>query len=81
MLFRSFEPLRFIAAIAPTPLWMIQSTKDEYVKEPDYRAFEREAGPPRRLVLIDASNHRFTDRLPLLRQQVLAGLAWIRNPS
>jgi alpha-beta hydrolase superfamily lysophospholipase len=77
----SFEPLKFIGAIAPTPLWMIQSTRDEYVKEADYRAFERAAAQPRRLVLIDASNHRFTDRLPLLRQQVLSGLAWIRNPS
>jgi alpha-beta hydrolase superfamily lysophospholipase len=77
----SFEPARFIGAISPVPLWMIQSTKDEYVKEADYRAFERAAGPPKRLVLIDASNHRFTDRLPLLRQQVLAGLAWFRNPT
>lgn len=77
----SFEPRFFIAAVSPVPLWMIQSTKDEYVKEADYRLFERLAGPPRRLVLIDASNHRFTDRLPLLRQQVMAGLAWIRNPN
>jgi alpha-beta hydrolase superfamily lysophospholipase len=77
----SFEPKAFLAAIAPVPLWMIHSTKDEYVKEEDFRLFERLAGPPKRLVLIDASNHRFTDRLPQLRQQVLAGLAWIRNPS
>lgn len=77
----SFEPRLFIGAISPVPLWMIQSTKDEYVKEEDFRSFEREARPPRRLVLIDASNHRFTDRLPLVRQQLLAGLAWIRNPS
>jgi hypothetical protein len=28
-------------------------------------------------VLIDAKDHRFTDRLPELRQQVLAGLTWI----
>ena len=32
---------------------------------------------PKHLVLIDASNHRFTDRLPELKQQVIAGLAWI----
>jgi pimeloyl-ACP methyl ester carboxylesterase len=77
----SFEPRLFIGAISPIPLWMIQSAKDEYVKEEDYRLFERLAGAPKRLVLIDASNHRFTDRLPLVRQQLLAGLAWIRNPS
>lgn len=76
----SFEPRLFIGRVSPVALWMIQSTKDEYVKEADYRLFEREAGPPNRLVLIDASNHRFTDRLPQLRQQVLAGLAWVLNP-
>jgi len=32
-------------------------------------------------VLIDASNHRFTDRRPELKAQMLAGLAWIRHPS
>ena len=77
----SFEPHLFIAGISPIPIWMIHSTKDEYVTEADFRRFEREAGAPKRLVLIDASNHRFTDRLPQLRQQVLAGLAWMRNPS
>ena len=77
----SFAPKLFIGDIAPVPLWMIHSTKDEYVKEEDFRLFERLAGAPKRLILIDASNHRFTDRLPQLRQQVLAGLAWIRNPS
>ncbi len=77
----SFEPRLFIGHISPVPLWMIQSTNDEYVKEADFRLFEREAGPPNRLVLIDADNHRFTNRLPLLRQQVLAGLAWFRNPT
>ena len=75
----SFEPLGFIAAVAPVPLWMIQSTKDEYVREADYRAFEATARQPKRLVLIPASNHRFTDRLPELRAQFLAGLAWIRS--
>ncbi len=77
----SFEPRLFIGGISPVPLWMIQSTSDEYVKEADYRLFEREARAPSRLVLIDAANHRFTDRLPLLHQQVLAGLAWFRNPG
>lgn len=60
----SFEPRLFIGGISPVALWMIQSATDAYVKEADFRLFEREAGPPKRLVLIDASNHRFTDRLP-----------------
>jgi type IV secretory pathway VirJ component len=76
----SFEPAQIVGRVSPVPLWMIQSTKDEYVTEADYRRFESLARPPRRLVLIDASNHRFTDRRAQLWQQFLAGLAWFRDP-
>lgn len=76
----SFEPKYFVAGISPVPLWMIQSTRDEYVTEADYRAIESAARAPKRLVLVDAGNHRFTDRLPVLRQHVIAGLEWFQNP-
>jgi hypothetical protein len=56
---------------------MVQSTRDEYVPASDYRRFLALARDPKRLVLIEASNHRFTDRLPELQQQLQAGLAWI----
>lgn len=74
-----FEPKLFVPDLAPLPLCMIQSTKDEYVSPDDYRTFERVAREPKKQVLIDASNHRFTDRLPELRVQVLGCLAWMRE--
>jgi len=67
----------YLAAIAPIPLVMIQSTKDEYVPEADYRAMERTAREPKRQVLIAASNHRFTDRMGDLRLAYADGLNWI----
>ena len=75
----SFAPGHYIAGVAPLPLVMIQSTKDEYVPEADYRAFEKTARDPSRLVLIDASNHRFTDRIPELRKAYGEALEWIRS--
>jgi hypothetical protein len=66
-----------IASIAPKPLWMLQSTKDEYVRASDYQRFDATARDPKRLVLIEASNHRFTDRIPDLQRELSAGLAWI----
>jgi alpha/beta superfamily hydrolase len=75
----SFAPADVIARVSPRPLWMIQSTRDEYVTEADYRRLEATAREPKRLILIAASNHRFTDRLPELQQQIRAGLAWIAN--
>jgi alpha/beta superfamily hydrolase len=73
----SFAPKDFIASVSPLPLCMIQSTKDEYVTEADYRELAAAARPPRKLVLINASNHRFTDRMQDLRREFLAALAWI----
>jgi type IV secretory pathway VirJ component len=73
----SFSPHEIIAKVSPLPLWMIQSTSDEYVPEADYRRFESVAAAPKRLILIDAKNHRFTDKLPELKTQYLAGLTWI----
>ena len=67
----------YLAAIAPIPLVMIQSTKDEYVPEADYRAMDKAAREPKRQVLIAASNHRFTDRIADLRQSYGDGLNWI----
>lgn len=77
----SFDSRQFITRVAPVSLWMIQSVKDEYVPESDYRAFDRLANSPKRLVLIPASNHRFTDRKPELKTQILAGLAWMKSAS
>jgi type IV secretory pathway VirJ component len=75
----SFAVKDFLHAVSPLPIWMIQSTRDEYVTERDYRELEVAARPPKTLALIDASNHRFTDKIPELRQQYAAGLAWIAS--
>ncbi len=73
----SFSPLDYIGHVAPVPLVMIQSTRDEYVTETDYRKFEASARHPKKLVLIDANNHRFTNKQHELRVEMLAALAWI----
>ena len=73
----SFAPHDVIASVSPVPLYMIQSTKDEYVAPADYERFRQTAKDPKQLVLIDASNHRFTDRRKELSAAFTQGLAWI----
>ncbi len=73
----SVDALRFLPAVAPVPLVMLQSRHDEYVSEADYQAMQRAAGDASRQVLIDASNHRFTDRLPELARAYADALDWI----
>ena len=73
----SFTVADFLPAVAPVPLCMIQSKKDEYVTPADYEKFRTIAKEPKRFVLIDAANHRFTDRRPELSRAFADGLVWI----
>ena len=77
----SFAPKDVIAGVSPVPLYMIQSSKDEYVPRVEYERLNATAREPKKLVLIDASNHRFTDRRPELRATYTAGLAWIAQQA
>ncbi len=77
----SFAPHNVIASVSPVPLYMIQSTHDEYVTSADYERFRATARDPKQLVLIDASNHRFTDRRKELNTAFTQGLAWIAQLS
>ncbi len=74
-----FAPKEFLPGIAPIPLCLIHSTKDEYVTAADIKAFDAVARSPKKLVLINASNHRFTDRRDELKQQIMNCLAWMRS--
>jgi type IV secretory pathway VirJ component len=73
----SFAIADVLPGVSPVPLCMIQSRKDEYVAPADYEKLSAIARDPKQLVLIDASNHRFTDRRPELRKAFAAGLEWI----
>jgi alpha-beta hydrolase superfamily lysophospholipase len=73
----SFTVADVLPAVSPIPVCMIQSKKDEYVTPAEYERFRAIAREPKQLVLIDASNHRFTDRRPELSKALAAGLEWI----
>ena len=75
----SFAPYDFVGGIAPVPFVMLQSTRDEYVPARDYERCHANANDPKKLVLIDASNHRFTDRRSELQRHYLASLDWIQQ--
>lgn len=75
----SFKARDFLPAISPLPLVMIQSTRDEYVPAADYRDLDSVARAPHQQVLIEASNHRFTDKIAELQEAFARALAWIQQ--
>lgn len=73
----SFSPADYVGAVSPTPLVMIQSATDEYATDADRARLLTAAKPPRKMVMIPAGNHRFTDKLPELRAEFLGAITWI----
>ena len=73
----SFKVAEFLPAVSPLPLFLIQSKTDEYVTPVEYEQLRAIAREPKQMVVIDASNHRFTDRRGELGSAVTAGLDWI----
>jgi type IV secretory pathway VirJ component len=71
----------YLASVSPVPLVMIQSTRDEYVPSTDYRDLESVARAPHQQMLINASNHRFTDKIPELQTTYNSALAWISSTA
>jgi predicted alpha/beta-hydrolase family hydrolase len=74
----TFEPYKYLADVSPIPLVMIQSTRDEYASQDDCARFRLAAKEPTKIVLIDARNHRFTDRIAELKKEYLAALDWVQ---
>jgi fermentation-respiration switch protein FrsA (DUF1100 family) len=77
----SFAPKDVIADVSPLPLYMIQSTKDEYVSKAEWETLLADAREPKRQILIDAANHRFTDRRAEVGAAYLSGLGWIARAA
>ena len=76
------EPTFSAAAIAPNvapiPLAEIHSTHDEFVSLADIQNVLKRAGEPKRLWIINASDHRFSDNLPEFDERLLEAVAWVR---
>lgn len=77
----SFAPYAYVGAISPTPLAMIQSATDDYSTDADRARLLSAAKPPKKMIMIDAANHRFTDKLPELQTELLAAIAWITSAN
>jgi type IV secretory pathway VirJ component len=71
------QSMAFMSRIAPLPFVSIQSTRDEFVPLETARALFAAADEPKRLYLIDASNHRFSDRRDEVHARILESLRWI----
>ena len=74
-----FLSVDYLPQVAPLPLLVIQSTGDQYVSVAAQQKMFDTAKDPKRLVVIEAANHRFEGSQALLFRKIQEGLDWMRQ--
>ena len=75
----TFSALAIVDRVTPTPLAAIHSTKDEFVPLVEAQRIIDNAKEPKRLWVIEASDHRFSDNLAEFDQRLLEAIVWVRS--
>jgi hypothetical protein len=75
----SFMVEDIIGRISPTPLAEIHSTHDEFLPLDTAKAIFAHAGEPKKMWVIEAANHRFSDNRDELDRRIVEALDWIRS--
>jgi alpha-beta hydrolase superfamily lysophospholipase len=74
----TFSVAAIVSNVAPIPLAAIHSTHDEYVPVAEIERVLQHAAQPKRLWVVKASDHRFSDNLSEFDQRLLEAIAWIQ---
>jgi pimeloyl-ACP methyl ester carboxylesterase len=77
----TFSAAAIVDRVAPVPLAAIHSTHDEFVPVSDVRRVLNAARDPKRLWIVNASDHRFSDNLGEFDRILLDALAWVKEKS
>ena len=73
----TFSTVSLADRVGPIPLAAIHSTHDEFVPLAEVQRVIDAAKEPKRLWVVDAADHRFSDNLPELDRRLLDAIAWI----
>jgi len=75
----TFSSAALVGRMAPLPLAAIHSTKDEFVPVSQVQQVMTHASDPKKLWVIPAADHRFSDNLSELDRRLLEAMAWVRS--
>jgi virulence protein VirJ len=74
----SFMVEDIIQRVSPVPLAEIHSTHDEFLPLDQAKAMFERAGQPKKMWVIEAANHRFSNNRPELNRRMLEALQWLK---
>jgi alpha-beta hydrolase superfamily lysophospholipase len=75
----TFSAAALAASVSPVPLAAIHATHDEFGTLEEAQRTMQQAKEPKKLWVVNASNHRFSDNLPEFDTRLLESIAWIRQ--
>jgi hypothetical protein len=75
----SFMVEDIIHKVSPAPLAEIHSTHDEFLPLDKAKAMFARAGEPKKMWVVEAANHRFSDNRDELDRKILEALNWIKT--
>jgi pimeloyl-ACP methyl ester carboxylesterase len=74
-----FSSAEIVDRVAPIPLAAIHSTHDEFVPIADIQHVFNRAGNPKRLWIVNASDHRFSNNLSDFTRALTEAIAWVKD--
>ena len=74
----TFRTTAIVSRVSPLPLAAIHSTHDEFVSVAEVQNVLAHAGDPKRLWIVKAADHRFSDNLQEFDQRLLEAIGWVR---
>jgi pimeloyl-ACP methyl ester carboxylesterase len=75
----TFSTAAIVDQVAPVPLAAIHATGDEFVPVSEVEDVLRHAREPKKLWIVTASNHRFSDNLVVFDQRLAEAIAWVSS--
>jgi len=77
----TFSTQSIVNRMNPVPLAAIHSTHDEFVPVSEVEQVLSEATGPKRLWIVEASNHRFSDNLAEFDHRLIEAIDWVKQTS
>jgi fermentation-respiration switch protein FrsA (DUF1100 family) len=73
----TFSAATLVSRVAPAPLAAIHSTRDEFVPLSEVQRVLSAAREPKKLWIVNAGDHRFSDNLAEFDRRLLEALGWV----
>jgi alpha-beta hydrolase superfamily lysophospholipase len=77
----TFAVADIVDRVAPAPLAAIHSTHDEFVPLSEVQSIFQRAKEPKKLWIVEASDHRFSGNLDEFDRRLYEALGWIRSQN